>query len=191
MCASVRHWHSYVRVHPRPHKQSKHLYLPWSTTWFNNYIPSRQTLSPYRLQSIETRTVTALARTGLKSKGEPCHCVYCVGKPHIYYLLPVHPGWESGQWPVLPISDTMTSASPPTTSPRHSGPTVTGPSTGSSILTGQGSRDEVMMSPRLLASDLESRGWPVSRGFSYTLGLLFSAHSQWATSGTQSSLWWL
>lgn len=34
--------------------------------------------SPYRLQSIETRTVTALARTCLKSKGEPCHCVYTV-----------------------------------------------------------------------------------------------------------------
>lgn len=113
MCASVRHWHSYVRVHPRPHKHSKHLYLPWSTTWFNNYIPSRQTLSPYRLQSIETRTVTALARTCLKSKGEPCHCVYTVlVNPTfiIFYLYILGGRVVSGQccpsatlWPLLAL----------------------------------------------------------------------------------------
>lgn len=35
-------------MHPHTHKQSQHSCVwPWSTTWLNNYIPSRQTLSPH------------------------------------------------------------------------------------------------------------------------------------------------
>lgn len=65
-------------------------------------------------------------------------------------LSPSRKSWV-GEQGLVPISDTMTPTSPPTMLPLHSGPTVTGPSMGSNILRGQGSRDEVMMSPWLLA----------------------------------------
>lgn len=89
---------------------------------------------------------------------------------------------------LVPISDTMTPASTPTVLPLHSRPTVTGLSMGSNILGGQGSRDEVMMSLWLLAGGLEMMGVGCLKGLNHTVGFLFSAHSQWAPSGEQSSL---
>lgn len=65
-------------------------------------------------------------------------------------LSPTRTSWV-GEQRLVPISDTMTPASPPIMLRLHSGTTVTGPSIGSNILWGQGSRDEVMMSPWMLA----------------------------------------
>lgn len=89
---------------------------------------------------------------------------------------------------LVPISDTMTPASPPTVLALHSRPTVARPSMGSNILRGQGSRDEVTVAA---GGWLRELGVGCLEGLSHTLGLLFSAHSQWAPSGEQSSFWWL
>lgn len=72
---------------------------------------------------------------------------------------------------LVPISNTMTPASPPTVLPPHSRPTVTRLSMGSDILGGQGSRDEVMMSLWLLAGGLEMMGGGLSQGSQSHTGL--------------------